>query len=565
MNKRKCCTFTVMPLLLAMVCLVAGACFAGTASDLQRGSQLYQAGNFDTAIPVLVGVASADPALAAEAELRLTQCYHEQGNIPEAIAAAKAGIEAVSDSTDKTTLKLLRHGLAYLCSLSQDWQGAQEQYAALVNEDPGESAQWLQELAVCYDKQGKSADVKDALKKGIAAATLSGDRDILKQMRNDLAYRLFQAQDWQGAKELCEALVRDSPEDGTLWSQELAGCYHNLGDYSDEIQAVKNGIAAAVLPRDSDTLKSLKSTLAFHCADAKDWQSAVALYQSLLNDYPGESAQLLWGLGRCYRLQGKFTDAVATLTKGMAAVSAEDQETTKKLKVDLCFTYDAAEDWDKAIPLNQDIIQQFPDDAAWMLGNLACSYMTEGDYEDAISAFTKQFTDYPQYPGSKAAKSCVGEAMFLSGKHDDAFAYLDNLQQQETDPDVLAGVIFHQGYLHYLLRDWDKAAGPLQTVVTQYPNYSLTKRAQILIGLSLIEQSKVADARTYFSDFSLRTPPMASGRHTLLTAHIVKVNGAMQEMRSRPFVTITPMAIGWPRRSIFLPIARFGWVTLHRL
>ncbi len=319
MNKWKCCITTVVPLLLAMACLMAGACLADATSDLQQGIQLYQAGSYDAAIPVLNVVACADPSLAAEAQLRLTQCYHEQGKIAEAVAAAKAGITAAILPKDIETLKLLREGLAFLCGVAQDYQGAQEQYDALAKENPDESAQWLQKLAGCYLQQSKNAEAVDTIRKGIASAVLPRDRDFLKPMRSDLAYLCSQLQDWPSAQEQYEALAKEYPDESAHWLRELSVCYMQQGKNTEAIQTLSTGISQAVLPRDREVLALSRSDIASLYVSNSDWPSAQEQYEELAKENPDESAHWLRELSVCYIREGKNTEAMDAMKRGIAA------------------------------------------------------------------------------------------------------------------------------------------------------------------------------------------------------------------------------------------------------
>ena len=364
--------------------------FSGYSQRSRRGTKLYEAHKYNEAIPVLTGVAAADPSLACEAELRMTQCYHGQGKIAEAIIAAKTGVGAAVLPKDRETLKLLRQGLAYLCSLTNDWRSVQTQYELLVKENPDESAHWLQELADSYVPQGKYSEAIETIKKGIAAAVFPRDREVVKSLHTDLASQYVATGDWQNAQAEYEKLLAAYPEDAPRCRLELGRAYCNQGKFADGIAVLKKGIESADLSKDTASLKLLKPTLAFYLADNKKWDEAAAIYQQLLSTYPDDKAQWYREQAIFFDKQADYSQAIETAKKGIAAGALpKDKDMLKILKSALPYYYVEAKNWQNAEAMYKVLLEEYPEDSSQWLQELERCYRLQGRDSDADAILSK--------------------------------------------------------------------------------------------------------------------------------------------------------------------------------
>ncbi len=452
-------------------------------------------------------LAKENPDESAQWLQKLAGCYLQQGKNTEALDTIKKGIAAAVLPRDGQVLSLLKKDLVSQYPRAGDWRNAAPLCQSLQQANAGSASQSFLDLGRLYYKQGMLDDAIAVTKQGLASVVLPDDRDVLKLLKSALAFYYVESKNWDAASPLYGELLAEYPEDKAQWYREQAIFFDRQGDYYDAIDVAKKGIAACVLPKDGDMLKILTSSLGFYYEAIKDWQNATNVYVGLQNDYPEDNAQWLQELGRCYRLQGDYKKAESLLAEGVADVqSSASPELIKSLKIEQCLAYSEAGDWDNALPLNRDLITDYPENAAWLLGTLSGSYYLKGDYNNAIIAYTDQIARFPDYIGSKAAQACVAECTFLLGQRDAAIASLDKLQTESKDPYTLAAAILTEGYLNMLEHNYTRAGVLLNQVISQYPTSYQAEQAQVFIGLLMIQQNHIGEAQVWFGNLAKADP-----------------------------------------------------------
>lgn len=103
---------TACAVLLIGALLVAASCWADVSSDLSRGNELYDAGDYAEAAGLFQKVITSDPGLATKALYGLGMCQVQQNMLDDAMSSFNSGLHNLASSDDEALRCQLKEGLA---------------------------------------------------------------------------------------------------------------------------------------------------------------------------------------------------------------------------------------------------------------------------------------------------------------------------------------------------------------------------------------------------------------------------------------------------------------------
>lgn len=262
-------------------------------------------------------VNSGDPNTKTLWLKKLGYCNRFLGQYDEAIDMYKEGLEKASDPND---IKQLKGSLFDIYFIVADWKNAQPLAVELVNNaDSNEQVWWLNKLGYCDRFLERYDEAIDAYKKGLEVAT---DPNDINKLRGSLFDIYYIVADWTNALPLAVELVNnDDPNTKVWWLRKLGVCYRSLERYTEAIDSYNKGLKIATRPED---IKDIKIKLTECYFIVGDFNTVITNAESLIKDYPQETASLLTMIGISKQAQAEMAltsgDLVQSHTKYKEAI-----------------------------------------------------------------------------------------------------------------------------------------------------------------------------------------------------------------------------------------------------
>jgi len=234
------------------------------------------------------------------------------------------------------------------------------------------------------------------LKQAIAKASDMKDKDILKQMREDLAGLYRSSGDVPSSVAVLKDLIARYPNNAAQYWFDLAGCYDSLykGKFAEQLDALDKGVAAITASTGKDLQKRLRARHASVLYHDKQFNKAVAEFSVLVDDYPDSAAGWKCWIGRCYKDEGRKEDAQAIFLEIISKYPGARY--TGEASCWLAKMDGMAGDIEHGLLWLDQHLEDCPEDEARVLMWKGEVLMEHGKYAEAIVFFNEQLRKYPQ-------------------------------------------------------------------------------------------------------------------------------------------------------------------------
>lgn len=309
-------------------------------SLLKKGKEELDCKKYEDAIKSLSEAEKEFPLLGDYSLLWLSEAYHETGNHTESLKTIRTLLEKYPDSPLKRKVRVKEIEEAEKVSV----ENLQHMFESFIKDYPNDT-----EIKYAYARWLKKNDKMDIAKSlfkeiyisansfsGLAYNELCPDdirlEDLIKRASNLIGLR-----DFKGAEStLRSALEKD---DGTLQNEilqslglslfkqkrylEAAGIYEKVNEkfwraFSLYRAGDKEVLASAIEELIKTGDKRAGSILNAVASDKRrdgEIEEALKIYQDVLEKYPSEAEDALWGIGWTYFLTGEYEKAIGVFTK----------------------------------------------------------------------------------------------------------------------------------------------------------------------------------------------------------------------------------------------------------
>ena len=343
-------------LIIALASTSVGVYAADPAADLQRGNDLFKAGDYDTAVQVLSEVAAADPKLAPDAQRTIGTCYQLKGDYAKAIECYEKllttypGSEAASEvyywlgtcyesqknvdqaiscfekqisgfpTSRKTAPAMLKLGERYQDKTQYDL--AMQQFEKVAKEYPERAARVQLLIGICYQVQGRYQEAIDALDK--VTASSNGNGSV-----NEVKLRKAECLRGQGkyAEELAylQTLCAESPDlkaDSLVRQAEVLKDY--LRDYPQAIAVLERVITECPDSRLAvEAQARIASVKLYGLWDIAEARKMIQDFVAKHPDYPG-MIYVRCDLAYCSYAEGKYLEAAKLFEEAYTCQDSEN-------------------------------------------------------------------------------------------------------------------------------------------------------------------------------------------------------------------------------------------------
>lgn len=307
---------------------------------LKKGKEELDGKKYEDAIKNLSEAENKFPLLGDYALLWLSEAYHETGNHAESLKTTRSLLKKYPDSPLRKKVRIKEIEEAEEVSE----ENLQQMFESFIKEYPNDTeikyayAQWL--------KKTEKMDIAKSLFKeiyisansfsGLAYNELCPDdisvEDLIKRASN-----LMELRDFRGAESaLRSALEKDN---GTLQNEilkslglclfkqkrylEAAGIYEKVNEkFWRALSLYRAGNKEALDPAIEELIqtgdKRAGSILNAVASDKRrdgEIKEAMKIYRGVLEKYPSETEDALWGIGWTYFLTGEYEKAIDVFTK----------------------------------------------------------------------------------------------------------------------------------------------------------------------------------------------------------------------------------------------------------
>lgn len=321
-------------LLFLSFCLPAPAGCEDKRTVLLKGKEALEKGDYGEAITVLEEAGNSFPLLGDYALFWLSDAYHETGQHKESLCAIRKLLEKYPDSP--LVKKARMKELEIAAEISEE--NVQKLYESYILDYPGDNeikymyARWLKQdgdtdkaKAVFKEIYVDAGDFSD-----MAYSELSPS-DISVQDKINYAANLIRRMDYKGAEAVLRNMISEDTDTMkrailktlglSLFKQkkysEAAEIYKEAGEKYWEARSLyragkKGEVDSAVKVLIDNGDKRASSILLALAADKRregDTGAGIRIYQNILEKFPSEREDALWGIGWTYYLSGDYAKA----------------------------------------------------------------------------------------------------------------------------------------------------------------------------------------------------------------------------------------------------------------
>ena len=269
---------------------------------------------------------------------------------------------------------------------------------------------------------------------------------------------------------------------------------------------------------------AVKDYLALAYVSQKKWNEAIAVWQTIINEYPQEQmgAALLFAIGETYLKQIKDLQKAIQVYEEFV----QNNPTSKIIryaKFQIARLYFIKEDFAKARQEFNEIITDYPEDVELCTNvqlALAGCYEEEGKWAKAIDIYNKLKADHP---GTRTAlniplfiaRHYLKENQTLEAERafKSAISGYEKFIKENSDSELAVEAQDFISLSYISQQKWDKAIGSLKALVETYPETPRASRS--LFTAAAIYQKQLAvpeKAIEMYEEFIERYP-----RHRLTT------------------------------------------------
>ena len=356
------------------------------------------------ALAVSAAAQTAPLPAASSGGLDEAKSLVDSGKYTEAIAV----LEGIASSDQASAPQALQM-MAGCYKILQTWSKAIKCFEKLLADHPNsvapdrEVTSWIMDCCLANNEPDKALALR---------------KELLSQYQSD-AWRLYYI---VGRRR--------------FWSHEYSRAVPELE------QAVRLCVASKNDPEIIDANKRLLQCYILE----KQWSRAERIAQKLAKDYPDQAYQWHCEMGKCYQGQGEYDKAIACLELA-AELSPSHFEDSKRMFKALLDCYDETGRLDKAIPLAEKLVGDYPEESAWQW-RLGWYYLIREQYAKAAPLFERVIKLSKEQWEIRKSQIYLGQCLFNLGKGDEALdrieTYFKNRPELWDDHLLVkAGVLFY--------------------------------------------------------------------------------------------------------------------------
>ncbi len=326
------------------------------------------------------------------------------------------------------------------------------------------------------------------------------------------------AQDFDKAIEIYEALLAENPPDALSIKVDLGLCYKAKKDYSnamplftevassqDKLKAQamffiedccceqgKIADAVAELTKAYDECPDARVDVLLRRAarqcDIQRYEEALADYRELLRGFPNNEYATTFRIRIAditFRLNGKTPEFTAALQAAADAVKAESliSERGRSLWRTLGRVFLDTKQWEEAAAVYRSLVQQYPRDSAADRLSLGLACKGLGDYPSAMALLDGVERDEA---GGLSSTALLLKEDCLTEQHkcQEAVDYLTGLLAEH--PELRESILSRRAARNSDLKHWDEALSDLAELQSNYPDM----RADATLGEGLVRLAK---------------------------------------------------------------------------
>jgi len=154
----------------------------------------------------------------------------------------------------------------------------------------------------------------------------------------------------------------------------------------------------------------------------------------------------------------------------------------------------------EAIPLLRRIVQEHPneDSLDGVLYQLAWLLSDQGQPDEADRLFQQISAEYPDSAYWADATYRLAQRAASAKQYDRARQFADQLTPANCTSEILEHALFLQGQLAASTQRWPKVVGPLQELLTRFPNTALSGAASFWMAEAFYQQKEYEKAAEWF-------------------------------------------------------------------
>lgn len=203
--------------------------------------------------------------------------------------------------------------------------------------------------------------------------------------------------------------------------------------------------------------------------------------------------------GTSYNNLNNFDKAIAILTKSAAKYP--------EINIDVFFNF-AVNLYDNgyyrnAIPAFRKYISLYPESPNRKSSEFFIGYalFKLGEWRDAYKEFKEFVKKYPEDDFAAEAQYNAAEALYNDGKFNEAIPEYELVYSNYTKSDFAAAALYNVGWCNYQLKEIDKMIPPLQKLIKEFPKNNLVPEAQFTIGDYYYNKKEYRKALTEYKTF----------------------------------------------------------------
>ena len=315
---------------------------------------------------------------------------------------------------------------------------------SIVSSDKASTPQALEMMGDCYKAQQNWSKAIECFQKRLADYPNSGspERDVKSWMmdcylaNNDLT---------KGLALRNELLAQYGPDAWRIY-YIVGWRYAWLKKFAEAESELEKAIEGGILAKTDDDVIDANRLLLVCCVVRSQWDKADKLAQRLLKDYPDKSYEWNYQIGKSYQARQEYAKALEALEPA-AKLAPDKTVVSKNIYKTMLDCYDETDRLDKAIPLAEKLVGDYPGESAWQW-RLGWYYLTKQQYEKAAPLFEQVIKSSKADWEIRKALIFRGQCLYALGKGPDALEmvetyFKDKPAQWDDHLLIKAGVLYY--------------------------------------------------------------------------------------------------------------------------
>ena len=430
----------------------------------------------------------------------LALAYHGVHRYEEAFATLKTVLETASDQLAEDAHLLSGTALVGLKRFDEAIPPLRRYLAS--RPDGSGAARCRAELAICYARTSRIDQARRALDD---LRDRHADDPLIAPTTLHLAEAGYAASEFDWAIELFGVLA-DKSESADMTARATSGlawCHYRLGQYDEA-----SHLFGVLIEEHKDHVLAPEAALARGRAleNLDRLEAALAALRIALDSYP-QSPQAPEALLAAARLYDRLEQ--------------DEQAAEHYQKLDSEYSDFKSRDT---------VLYEW----AWVLRDLQRPVQ-------ANALFERLYRNHPESEFWSDAAYRLAERAAQTGDHDRTDEILIKLIQSDPEPVLLGHSLYLQGRTAAVQEKWAAAAGPLQQIISDYPDTELALLSEYWLGEAAYRQEKFSDAAERFGRLAEKTTDrrdpwvaMISLRRAQIFAHESRWTEALEIASSIP-------------------------------